>query len=73
MPDQTSMFNLTGQIEPLVRVASDCDRVHRRMLSKSDSGQLQGKYFRFNVQQGAQGISLWMYEKLPELDAHTNA
>lgn len=70
MEERTSIFALRSQLEPLVRVATDTARVHADMSAKPE---LEDKYFRFNVEQGGQRISLWMWEKLPELNAHTNA
>lgn len=54
--------------ETLLRVATLCDQIHQEMLRKRE---LRGKYFRFNVQQGMQTISLEEWKKLGEVATHT--
>ncbi|PVG01893.1 FabD/lysophospholipase-like protein [Serendipita vermifera] len=63
-------------VELLIRIATDCDKIHQDFLAErtnvSPLNPLpRDKYFRFNVQQGAQDISLFHYEKLREIRAHT--
>jgi len=52
----------------LTRIATLCDQTHQDMLRKRE---LRGKYFRFNVQQGMQTISLQEWTKLGEVATHT--
>lgn len=59
-----------GWVDVLQRVATDCNIAHddmtRRFMGKK-------KYFRFNVQQGAQFVPLDAWEQLPNLAVHTEA
>jgi patatin-like phospholipase/acyl hydrolase len=56
--------------EVYMRIATQCEKTHREMLRKNE---LKGKYFRFNVQQGLQNISLEEYGRLGEVRVHTDA
>ena len=61
---------MLGWLDILQRVATDCDKAHETMTLKLKG---KNKYFRFNVQQGAQGIPLDSWMKLPDLAVHTEA
>jgi hypothetical protein len=56
-------------VEVLVRVATECDNAHQEMAAMRS---MRGKYFRFNVQQGMQRISLEEWNKLGEVGTHTD-
>lgn len=62
---------LQAETDAMVRVVTECDSIHQRMLEKFRKRLVQGKYFRFNVRQGLQGVSMWQYEKLDEVRSHT--
>jgi len=55
-------------IRVLEHAATECETAHQEMLGKKE---LRGKYFRFNVQQGLQGVSLTEWQKLGEVAALT--
>jgi len=57
-------------VQVLERTATECDTAHQDMLRKKE---LRGKYFRFNVQQGLQGVSLMEWQKLGETASLTEA
>ena len=57
-------------LQVLERTATECDNAHQEMLRKKE---LKGKYFRFNVQQGLQGVSLMEWQKLGETASLTEA
>lgn len=57
-----------GWLDILQRVITDCNTVHEDMIRDFKG---QGKYFRFNVQQGAQNISLDAWKRMGELSTHT--
>jgi predicted acylesterase/phospholipase RssA len=54
--------------ETLARIATLCEKTHEDMRRIKE---LNGKYFRFNVQQGMQRISLEEWKKLGEVATHT--
>ncbi|KAJ7667300.1 acyl transferase/acyl hydrolase/lysophospholipase [Mycena rosella] len=53
------------------RIARDCERTHDDNARRFSV--LPGTYFRFNVQQGLQGLEPHQWEKSAEVLAHTNA
>ena len=53
------------------RITNDCERTHDDNLRRFRV--LPGTYFRFNVQQGLQGLEPHQWEKSAEVLAHTNA
>jgi len=55
-------------VDTLGRIATLCEKTHEDMLRMNE---LKGKYFRFNVQQGMQRISLEEWKKLGEVATHT--
>lgn len=55
-------------VQVLERIATQCDATHQEMYRKRE---LRGKYFRFNVQQGLQSVSLAEWDKLGEVGTHT--
>ena len=78
MPRVLSLHNPTlfdtrfpkNWVRVLERTATECDTAHQDMLRKKE---LRGKYFRFNVQQGLQGVSLMEWQKLGETASLTEA
>ncbi|KAG8813503.1 hypothetical protein FRC17_001547 [Serendipita sp. 399] len=55
-------------IQTLERIATQCQAVHHQMYKKRE---LKGKYYRFNVEQGLQTVSLSEWTKLGEVGIHT--
>ncbi|KAG8845961.1 hypothetical protein FRB91_001287 [Serendipita sp. 411] len=55
-------------IQTLERIATQCQAIHNQMYKKRE---LRGKYFRFNVEQGLQTVSLSEWTKLGEVGTHT--
>ncbi|KIM34548.1 hypothetical protein M408DRAFT_60069 [Serendipita vermifera MAFF 305830] len=78
MPKVLSLENLTLKysrwpkewFQVLERTATECDTAHQDMVRMKE---LKGKYFRFNVQQGLQNVSLMEWEKLGETASITEA
>lgn len=58
-------------IKALQRIATDCERTAQDMAARFE--KFPGVYYRFNVDQGLQGIGLGAWEKLNEVGAHTYA
>ncbi|KIM34549.1 hypothetical protein M408DRAFT_97972, partial [Serendipita vermifera MAFF 305830] len=63
LQDPTFMGLRWDWIQMLERTATECDTAHQGMVRMEG---LRGKYFRFNVQQGLQNVSLMEWEKLGE-------
>jgi hypothetical protein len=57
-----------GFVQTLERTATECETAHQDMLHKRE---LMGKYFRFNVQKGLEGVSLMEWQKLEETALRT--
>lgn len=57
-------------IQALERNATECESAHQDMLGRRE---LNGKYFRFNVEQGLESVSLIDWEKLGEIVLKTEA
>jgi predicted acylesterase/phospholipase RssA len=55
----------------LRRIATDCEKIHDENARKFKD--LPGTYFRFNVQQGLQGLELHQWERSSDIVGHTNA
>jgi predicted acylesterase/phospholipase RssA len=76
MPRVLSMDNPTLRnswwpkpwLDTLTRIATLCEKTHEDMRR---TAELNGRYFRFNVQQGMQTISLEEWNKLGEVATHT--
>jgi hypothetical protein len=58
-------------ITALKRIAVDCERTAQEVASRFTD--ISGVYFRFNVDQGMQGIGLGDWERLNHVSAHTRA
>ncbi|KAG8735777.1 hypothetical protein FRC10_010160 [Ceratobasidium sp. 414] len=52
----------------LQKIATDCEEMHQELAERQ---QLSEVYFRFNVDQGMQGIGLEEYNRMQEVGAHT--
>ncbi|KAJ7105332.1 acyl transferase/acyl hydrolase/lysophospholipase [Mycena epipterygia] len=52
-------------------IATDCEKTHEETARKFRS--TPNTYFRFNVEQGMQGLEAQRWEKSSEVSAHTNA
>ncbi|KAJ7487132.1 hypothetical protein FB451DRAFT_1127346 [Mycena latifolia] len=61
----------SGFVQTMQSIVADCERTHqdneRRYWGTSNT------YFRFNVQQGMQGLELQHWENLDQVSAHTEA
>ncbi|KAJ7105341.1 FabD lysophospholipase-like protein, partial [Mycena epipterygia] len=55
----------------LKMIAADCEKTHGETARKLHS--TPNTYFRFNVEQGMQGLEAQHWEKSSEVSAHTNA
>ncbi|KAF7778948.1 hypothetical protein Agabi119p4_3293 [Agaricus bisporus var. burnettii] len=60
----------TGVISALKAISTDCESTHQAMLRRF--ANLPNTYFRLNVDQGMQGIQLSKWEKLSNVEAHTD-
>jgi hypothetical protein len=58
-----------GVIKALKQIATDCESASERF--EKGHGKTDGFFFRFNVNQGLQGVSLDEWDKLGEVKAHT--
>ena len=67
------LIQVTGSasLGTLKKIATDCERTHEDNVRRFRV--LPGTYFRFNVQQGLQGLEQHQWEKSGEVVAHTNA
>lgn len=68
-PDAFQKLLPTKIIEVLKKLATDSDRVAEEMEQQYKN--IPGIYFRLNVEQGMQGITLEEWKKLGEVRAHT--
>jgi predicted acylesterase/phospholipase RssA len=59
-------------LDVLKTVATDPNHIAREMGEEFETTHGPGVYFRFNVEQGMQGITLEKWEKLGEIMEHTN-
>ncbi|XP_006457717.1 hypothetical protein AGABI2DRAFT_190154, partial [Agaricus bisporus var. bisporus H97] len=60
----------TGVIGALKAISTDCESTHQAMLRHF--ANLPNTYFRLNVEQGMQKITLSKWEKLSNVEAHTD-
>ena len=70
-PDRFQKWLPTKMVEVLKKIATDCEEMANEL-----SGRFQDHekfYFRFNVEHGAEGISLEEWEKMGQMREHTNA
>ena len=67
------MIQVTRSASPdtLKKIATDCERTHEDSARRFRV--LPGTYFRFNVQQGLQGLEPHQWERSSEVVAHTDA
>ncbi|KAJ7105308.1 acyl transferase/acyl hydrolase/lysophospholipase, partial [Mycena epipterygia] len=65
-PSSSSMMS-----KALKMIATDCEKTHEENARKFRS--TPNTYFRFNVEQGMQGLEAQHWEKSSEVSAHTNA
>lgn len=74
---QRMAFSLTqaaDQITVYERIATTCEVAHQEMSKRALSDpDLEGRYYRFNVQQGTQYMSLERWDMLGELRVYTQA
>jgi hypothetical protein len=59
-------------LDVLKTVATDPNHIAREMEEEFETMYGPGVYFRLNVEQGMQGITLEKWEKLGEIMEHTN-
>ncbi|KII90274.1 hypothetical protein PLICRDRAFT_107777, partial [Plicaturopsis crispa FD-325 SS-3] len=57
-------------IKAMIAIATDCETVAEEMAKRF--GDTPGVYWRFNVEQGMQKITLAEWEKMSEVATHTN-
>jgi hypothetical protein len=62
----------TNVLDVLKTVATDPNHIAREMEEEFETMYGPGVYFRLNVEQGMQGITLEKWEKLGEIMEHTN-
>lgn len=68
-PDAFQKMLPTDLINVLRGIATDCEQASEKF--ERDHGTMENVYFRFNVQQGLQDVSLAEWEKLAEVKTHT--
>jgi hypothetical protein len=56
-------------IKAMTAIATDCEKIHELLASRFQNNP--HVYFRFNVEQGMQGIKLAQWEQLDKVAAHT--
>ena len=59
----------TDVVDAVKAIANECEATHENMLGLF--AKLPATYFRLNVDQGMQGISLSEWDKLSNVEAHT--
>lgn len=67
-PSVVSSLLPIEMLRALERIATQCEATHRDIVVLKE---LKGKYFRFNVRQGMQTITLAEWKKLGEVGTHT--
>ena len=50
-----------------------CERVHRKVMDDLQGRDIDGRYFRFNVNQGMSNIGLQEWERIGDMIAFTNS
>ncbi|KAG5634305.1 hypothetical protein H0H81_002476, partial [Sphagnurus paluster] len=71
-PDAFQKILPTALIKVLQGIATDCEKVSEEFEKEYADGNGNAKvYFRFNVQQGLQNVSLAEWDKLAEVKTHT--
>lgn len=61
----------TDVIDAIKQIATDCEKTHQEVSRRFENEP--GVYVRLNVEQGLQRVSLSDWEKLPEVQAHTES
>ena len=56
--------------EAVHKIATDCEKEHQKLVHRFRNNP--SAYLRFNVEQGLQNVSLSEWEKLANIEAHTN-
>ncbi|KAF8062365.1 acyl transferase/acyl hydrolase/lysophospholipase [Lyophyllum atratum] len=69
-PDAFQRMLPTDVISALRKIATDCEEVSEEIQKRFEKEPTA--YFRFNVQQGLQDVSLAEWEKLAEVKTHTD-
>lgn len=67
-PDRFQQLLPVNLIKVMQRIATDCEANHQDMRRNPF---LEHKYFRFNVEQGMQGMSLDEWQRMGEVKTHT--
>ncbi|KAG9094763.1 hypothetical protein FS749_011896 [Ceratobasidium sp. UAMH 11750] len=62
-------LQLIGMPKMLQKIATDCEETHTRLEDRFRNRP--NVYFRFNVEQGMQGIGLEEWKRLGEVQSHT--
>ena len=62
-------FIPTDVIKAIQGIATDCEKEHEQVMHRFTNAS--NVYFRFNVEQGMQSVSLSDWEKLANVEAHT--
>ena len=70
-PDSFQKFLPTKLIDVVKKIATDCEKTANELGTRFRDHETF--YYRFNVEHGAEGISLEEWEKMGELTEHTNA
>jgi predicted acylesterase/phospholipase RssA len=70
-PDSFQKFLPTKLIDVLKKIATDCEKTANELSTRFQD--YESFYYRFNVEHGAEGISLEEWEKMGELTEHTKA
>ncbi|KAG9088978.1 hypothetical protein FS749_001709 [Ceratobasidium sp. UAMH 11750] len=63
-------LQLLKVVNLLQKIATDCEEIHQELARRQ---QLSEVYFRFNVDQGMQGIGLQEWNRMQEIGAHTRS
>ncbi|KAG9119197.1 hypothetical protein FRC07_005928 [Ceratobasidium sp. 392] len=61
-------LQLLGVVSLLQKIATECERAHQELAGRP---QLSGVYFRFNVDQGMQGVGMDEWNRMNQIIAHT--
>jgi patatin-like phospholipase/acyl hydrolase len=66
-------LQLLKVVKLLQKIATDCEDTHQQLAKRFLARPgLSGVYFRFNVEQGMQGVGLEEWKRLSEIRAHTS-
>jgi len=70
-PDVFQIMLPTNLIGVLRRIAADCDEESEAMATHLNQGDKPNSYFRLNVNEGLQNVSLAEWKRLNEVETHT--